>query len=231
MEITVREASHLLRIPEEDLYRWIEEEGLPAHRVQEQYHLNRAELQEWITARGIEVPVGCFEEAARGPARPGLRDALERGGIVFGVRGDSREEALRALLDAMPLPASTDRALLLGVLQAREALASTGIGDGIAIPHVRSPMVLSVERPFVTLGFLERAVEFGSIDGRPVHTLFSLVCPTVRSHLQILSRLAFALREAGFLEAVRQRARKEEILRLAGRVDAQIDSAAKGNGA
>ena len=74
---------------------------------------------------------------------------------------------------------------------AREALGSTGIGDGIAIPRVRNPIVLHLSRPIVTLCFLERPVDFGALDGQPVTTLFTLISPTVRAHLHLLSRLSY----------------------------------------
>ena len=69
---------------------------------------------------------------------------------------------------------------------ARESLGSTGIGDGIAIPHVRNPIVMHIPRPTITLCFLEHPIDFGALDGQPVHTLFTIVSPTVRAHLHLL---------------------------------------------
>ena len=112
----------------------------------------------------------------------------------------------------MKLPEDVDPEFLYQVLLAREALGSTGIGDGIAIPHVRNPIVLHLSRPTVTLCFLEQPVDFGALDGQPVSTLFTLVSPTVRAHLHLLSRLAFALRHPRFKAAVQSQASREEIL-------------------
>ena len=129
---------------------------------------------------------------------PSLVAALEAGGIFHGIKNSDKEHALRALVATLPLPDGVDRELLLRLFLAREASASTAIGDGIALPHVRNPIVLHVMQPMVTLCFLEHPVDFGALDGKPVHVLFSLVCPTVRSHLQILSRLSFALQDEKF---------------------------------
>jgi PTS system nitrogen regulatory IIA component len=60
------------------------------------------------------------------------------------------------------------------------------------------------------------------MDGRPVHTLFTLVSPTVRDHLQLLSRLAFALKDGGFKAAIGRRASKDEMLGEAHRVEAGL---------
>jgi PTS system nitrogen regulatory IIA component len=108
------------------------------------------------------------------------------------------------------------------VLLAREALASTGIGDGIAIPHVRSPIVLHVSEPTITLCFLERPVDFAALDGRPVRALFLLVSPTVRAHLSLLSRLAFALRDPGFKDAVARQVVRDDLLAELRRVEAAL---------
>src|SRR5438067_6676418 len=119
----------------------------------------------------------------------------------------------------MNLPYEVDREFLYHVLLAREALGSTGIGKGIAIPHVRNPIVLHLSRPMVTLCFLERAVDFGAIDRKPVTTLFTLISPTVRAHLHLLSRLGFALRDPKFKKAVLGQSTREEIVEALRRVE------------
>ena len=122
----------------------------------------------------------------------------------------------------MRLPEEVDREFLLRVLLAREALASTGVGDGIAIPHVRNPIVLHVNRPMISLCFLEKPVDFDALDGKPVHALFSLISPTVRAHLHLLSRLAFGIRDMGFRDAVARQASRDEILDEARRMETSL---------
>jgi PTS system nitrogen regulatory IIA component len=68
----------------------------------------------------------------------------------------------------LSLPEDFDRQLLLRLFLAREALGSTAVGDGIAIPHVRRPIVLNVPRSMVTLCFLKRPVAYQAPDGKPV---------------------------------------------------------------
>jgi PTS system nitrogen regulatory IIA component len=151
---------------------------------------------------------------------------MEAGGIFYGLRDSTKEEALRALVHVMPAPEGIDRELLLRLFLAREASASTAIGDGIALPHVRNPIVLHVERPMVTLGFLEQPIEFGALDGQPVQVLFTLVCPSMRSHLRTLSRLSYALQDETFKAVVKRRGSPEEIMREARRVEAAFAGSA-----
>jgi PTS system nitrogen regulatory IIA component len=115
-------------------------------------------------------------------------------------------------VERLPLPPEQDRQFLLAVLEAREALGSTGIGDGIAIPHVRNPIVLHVARPFLTLCLLRSPVEFGALDGKPVHALFMVVSPTVPMHLRILARLGFVLRDGTLRQMLGSGADAVEIL-------------------
>ncbi len=102
---------------------------------------------------------------------------------------------------------------------------STAIGEGIAIPHVRNPIVLHLVRPTVTLSFLERPVDFAALDGQPVTTLFTLISPTVRAHLHLLSRLGFVLRDPEVKGAVVRQAPREQIIDAIGRAEASIVAA------
>jgi PTS system nitrogen regulatory IIA component len=138
---------------------------------------------------------------------------LETGGIHLDVEGDEKSAVLAAIVKRLPLSPEVDRDFLLSVLDAREAMGSTGIGDGIAIPHVRNPILLHVDQPFITLCLLRRPVEFGAIDGKPVHAVFLVVSPSVPSHLRVLAQLAFVLRDPGLRQLLQDRAPPPAILR------------------
>lgn len=212
MLLTVKEVSGILSVSEKTIYRWIKSSEIPALRVGEQYRFNRVELLEWANAKKIGVSATLFDEE-EDAGRPALSvsAAISAGGIAYRLSGHDKESVLRAAVAAMHLPEAVDRDQLLLVLRARESLASTGVGNGIAIPHVRSPIVLHVTRPTLTLCFLENPVEFGAVDGRPVHALFMMVSPTVRAHLQLLSKLAFALQDARFRAVIERQGLREEI--------------------
>jgi PTS system nitrogen regulatory IIA component len=230
MQLGVRDVSKLLNVSEKTVYRWITGGVLPAYRVNEQYRFNRAELLEWATSRKMNVAVELFDEPESDATPiPGLVESLQAGGIFYRLGGTDKESVLRAVVEHLRLPEEVDREFLLRVLLAREALQSTGIGDGIAIPHVRNPIVLHVSRPMISLCFLEKPIEFGALDGKPVHVLFSLVSPTVRAHLRLLSRLSFGLHDPGFKKTVLQQASREQILDAARRVEASVQQGAASN--
>lgn len=219
MQIDVKEAARLLGVSEKTVYRWIKQGDLPAYRVNDLYRFNRAELLEWATAKRVGVSPEIFSDGGADEPLPGLEEAIRAGGIHYRVGGMSKAEVLASVVELMRLPDEVDRKFLLSVILARESLGSTGFGGGIAIPHVRNPIVLHIPRPMITLCFLETPIEFGAIDGLPVHTLFTLVSPTVRAHLHLLSRLTYGLRMTQFRGPVEAQQGRDALLSGAQAVD------------
>ncbi len=219
MKLTVRDAAKLLQTSEAAVHRWIREKSIPFHRVNDNYRFHSAELLEWATSRGMRISAReLHADDEDGTPMPRFADALEVGGVHYGVPGKDRTSVLHAVVEHMPIEAA-DRDMLCDFLLAREALGSTGVGEGIAIPHVRNPIVLNVDRASVTLCFLETPVDFDAIDGKPVDTIFSVVSSTIRGHLHLLSRIAAALHDREFKRVVLERATREVIVREARRVE------------
>jgi PTS system nitrogen regulatory IIA component len=216
MQLTVRQAAAYFGVDDQVVRRWIADRDLPVHRADERLHLNAIEVWEWAVAHGVPVSRRLLEDARRTPDKaPPLSELLEVGGIHRGLAGGEKPAVLAGLVAALPLPPEVDRDFLLTVLEAREAMGSTGIGDGIAIPHVRNPILLHVKRPFVSLFLLDRPVDFDAIDGKPVHALFVVVAPTIPVHLRTLAYLGQALRDPRLRRLLAERAADAAI---AGRI-------------
>jgi len=223
MQLTIRQALRYLDVNEETVHRWIKDRGLPAHRLNERLYLNAIELWEWATENGVPVSRDLLDrERERPEATPSLATMLAAGGIHHDVPGEDRSSVLREVVSRLPLPAEVDRAFVTAVLEAREAMGSTGIGDGIAIPHVRNPILLQVGEPSVTLCLLRAPVEFDAIDGLPVHALFTVVSATVPAHLRILAQLGFALHDEPLRELLRTRAPGPAILARIGEIEQRL---------
>jgi PTS system nitrogen regulatory IIA component len=220
MQLTVKDVAKLLNISEKTVYRMIQRGEIPVHRIGEQFRFNRTDLMEWSTTKRINVSSDLFKESDEATGAPlVISAALASGGIFYRLDGRDKEGALRSLVQMLSLPPDVDRAFLLSHLIAREALASTGIGEGLAIPHVRNPIVLPVEQAMIALGFLEQPVDFGAPDGKPVYALFLLFSPTIRVHLRLLSRLAFMLGQPEVKAALVRQAPREEIMGTIRRVE------------
>lgn len=215
MQLTVRQAAAYFGVDDQTVRRWITERDLPVHRANERLHLNAIEIWEWAIEHGVPVSRRLLDDARRKPEHvPPLSELLERGGVHRDIPAGAGAKGgvLAGVVAGLPLPPEVDRDFLLTVLEAREAMGSTGIGDGIAIPHVRNPILLHVKRPFVSLFLLEHAVDFGAIDGKPVHALFVVVAPSVPVHLRVLAQLGHVLRDAGLRALLAERASADRIL-------------------
>lgn len=229
MQLTVKEAAKELNVAEKTVYRWIQSGGLPAYRVAGEYRINRAMLYDWASSRKPAdaalpppPPAAASPAAADGSAlaipapqpaaMPPLSAALAAGGIRHGLPGDDKPSVLKAAVEALDLPAHVNRDFLVQAILMREQLQSTGIGDGVAIPHVRNPAVLELVSPQVALFFLEKPIPFDALDGKPVQALFIPLSPNVRTHLHLLGKIAFALRNEHVKELVARAAPAEELL-------------------
>jgi len=221
MKLRVKDAAELLDVSEKTIYRWIAQGKLPFHQVNNQYRFNRAELLEWATSNRIPFSPTMLEEP-EDAFIPSLVEALQTGGIHYHVEGGNKAEVLRSVVDILALPQELDCDFLYQVLLARESLGSTAIGNGIAVPHARSPIVLHINRPLVSLCFLENPIDFQSIDGQPVHTLFTIVSPTIKAHLNLLSKLSYGLQDNAFSKTITFNSSREEILKAAADLDSHI---------
>jgi PTS system nitrogen regulatory IIA component len=224
MQITVRQAASYFGVDEATVRRWITERELPVHRVSEQLHLNAIEAWEWALEHGVPVSRRLLDEARRAPdVVPSLSLLLETGGIHRDVEGADKAATLASIVQRIPLPPDEDRDHMLAILEAREAMGSTGIGNGIAIPHVRNPILLHVERPQVSLFLLAHAVDFDSVDNLPVHAIFLVVSSAIPVHLRILAQLGFVLHDPALRALLQDRAGSDAILARIRELEAPAD--------
>ncbi|HNY90679.1 MAG: Nitrogen regulatory protein [bacterium ADurb.Bin431] len=226
MQLQIRDICQLLNVSERTVYRWIKSGAIPHYKLNEQYRFNRVEILEWATAQKMTVSPEIFAEPESGDL-PALSAAIEAGGIHYRVSGRDKESVLRSIVRQMRLPEGVDVDFLLQVLLARESLGSTAIGDGIAIPHPRSPIVLHVSRPIISLSFLETPIDFEAPDGKPVGIIFTIVSPTIRAHLHLLSRLSYALKDDSWRRILAAPGVREEILDLLKRIEPGFGRAAE----
>jgi PTS system nitrogen regulatory IIA component len=219
MQLTLRDLIKMFNVSEATLTRWVKQEELPARRVAGQFRFNQVEVFEWAIAHRIKLECSPEKHAADCQPHVSLVDALEAGGLYYKVSGDHQEAALRSVVSCLPLPGDFDREMLLRLYLAREALGSTAVGDGIAIPHARRPIILQVPSSLVTLCFMKRPIAYKAPDGKPVRILFSVISTTVNAHVLLLAQLSRALHDPGFRKSVVETKPREVILGEARRVE------------
>jgi PTS system nitrogen regulatory IIA component len=151
-----------------------------------------------------------------------ISDILVKDSMLLDLKGREKEQVLaeiaKALANSVP---GLDERRLLEVLNEREKLQSTGIGDGVAVPHCKLPDLSHLVTSFARS---REGVDFGSIDGQPSHLFFLLVAPEYSEgqHLRALARISRFLHDARFRERLWEAETREEICRAVEEEDAKF---------
>ncbi len=131
-----------------------------------------------------------------------IRDLITTDGVVSGLKATSKKQALQDLAKrAADITGLHERAIF-EVLMERERLGTTGVGNGIAIPHGKLP---NLDRLYGLFARLEKPVDFQAIDDRPVDLIFLLLAPESAGadHLKALARVSRLLRDKTVCEKLR----------------------------
>lgn len=122
-----------------------------------------------------------------------LAEILKPEGVIANLKARSKKQALQELSTVASKLCGLDAQLILDKLVARERLGTTGVGQGIAIPHAK---FLKADKVVGVFARLEQPVDFESIDDRPVDLIFLLIAPEVggAEHLRALARVSRLLR-------------------------------------
>ena len=141
-----------------------------------------------------------------------LAQLITRGGIYYSVSGNDRAQFMSDFIGRLTaLPPAKKQALFQAVME-REALMSTGIEKGIALPHPRTPMLEDGEEPFAAIAFPLSPLDWDTPDNSKVHTVFLIVSKSPKQHLGVLSGINVLCRDEKFYPLLSQKAAKEKII-------------------
>lgn len=212
MDLKLTEVAQLLSVPEKTVLAWVKERKLRAYKIYNQYRFNRDELNEWILKGKIPVSSEVFQKVETS-VPVSLTKLVSRGGICFNIEGSDVRSALTSAVRAIQFPEDADRDAILASLLEREEMMTTGLGEGIALPHPRNPILADVSSESVSICMLSNPVDFNAIDGLPVHTMMIILSANPRRHLDILSKVSFLCRQHDFVKAIREHSDADEIMR------------------
>ncbi|MCG8620356.1 MAG: PTS sugar transporter subunit IIA [Desulfobacterales bacterium] len=139
-----------------------------------------------------------------------ISEILDKSAIIADLAADNKTGVLQELANAVAGTTQADGQAIAAVLREREALGSTGIGGGIAIPHGKLDAVGSVT---VGFGLSKKGIEYDSLDDRPVHIFFLLLTPenSTGGHLKVLAQISKLLKMDQFKDRLRQAGSADEI--------------------
>jgi mannitol/fructose-specific phosphotransferase system IIA component (Ntr-type) len=161
-----------------------------------------------------------------------LEALLRPSGINLDLKNNDRDSVLEELVDQIEELKSDPnvRATLLKALREREQLHSTGIGDGIALPHARNALVGLISHPVIVFGRHKTGIPYGSIDNVPARLFFLLIAPTVTQHLGIIARLSRVLRDARTREALLAADKPQKVIQVIGDAEKRVAGPAPASG-
>ena len=152
-----------------------------------------------------------------------LRDVVIEKAILPNLQATERDDALNELVDSLVKAGAVkakQKAEFLEALLKRENRGSTGVGHGVAIPHVKHP---EVKKLGVAIGVSARGVEFNSLDKQPVYSIFLLLSPEDRpeDHLDAMEAIFGNLQQPTFRRFLQQARSVEDVLTLLDEADAK----------
>lgn len=225
MELKIDEISGCLELPSTTVERWVRQGRIPVKMIGDSCLFSDTALRKWAEEHNLPYhPPG--EQQQEKPEEPseGLADVIGRGGIYYHLPGQNVEEVITEAVYAMKgIESDSDRQDLYESLVAREQMMSTGIGNGVAIPHPRTPLSHTAIPTQIAVFFLEHPVDFKAVDKKPVYVLFVLVAASSQQHLHLLSRLSYCLRDATFLNLLSEIPAPETLITKIVEFEARLD--------
>ena len=148
-----------------------------------------------------------------------LSNLIEEDLMGFDLQSRGKEDVIKELVElASKSKLVRDKDLLLEEVRKREKLVTTGVGWGVAFPHAKTKAMKGI---VITFGRSEAGVDFGAMDGKPVHLFFLIAAPedTIGAHLNVMARLSFLMKSQDNRERLQSARNPGEVLEVLDSVD------------
>jgi nitrogen PTS system EIIA component len=202
VDLKIKDVAELLNISETTVRRWLVDGKIPAYRLNRQYRFSRSEIEDWLIQKKLDA---AFSEENSQKKSPQTKDeavvkqcnnlqfslyrAIYRGEVFKEAQGNTKEVVIRQTMEHMATRFELDADVLTDLFLDREKMMPTALGHGIGVPHTRD-FLLNTHYDVIEVVYPKRAIDYGALDGEPVHTLFFLFACEDRHHLNLLAKLA-----------------------------------------
>lgn len=228
MDLKIKDVAELLNVSETTIRRWLTDGKIPAYRINHQYRFSRIEIENWMMRCKLKTqqtqifPLPEEEISSRGGMQHFcLYRAIHQGDVFSTIAGNTKEELIRGTTKEIAQKLNVDAEVLAELLLDREKLMATALNNGIAVPHTRD-FLRKGPLDMVFVVFPQEPIEYGALDGKPVHTLFFLFASNDKGHLQLLAKLAHLSSDVQSLAFLQQKPTKKELLDFVRTWESQV---------
>jgi len=219
MDLKIKDVAELLNVSETTIRRWLGEGKIPAYRINGQYRFSRGEIENWVMSHKLtHQPITTFEAdpdevlpGKKGSKQFSLYRAIHKGGVITKAVGNTKEAVIRNATAEIAKRLHLDADVIADLLMDRENMQPTALNRGVGIPHTRD-FLLNAHQDIVTVVFPQHPIEYGALDGKPVHTLFFLFASEDKRHLHLLAKIAHLCSQPETITFLQSRPSKEALL-------------------
>ena len=227
--MTLTEIAGYLKVSEKTVLRMLQSGQFPGVKVSNQWRFVRDLVDDWLSARMYAAPrQSLLDVVNTGAYVIPLTRLVSSRRIILDVKPGETGDVLKQLVAPLQgdhLVEDADR--YVQRLIAREEIVSTGIGGGLAIPHVREPQEEVVDTPCIVLGICREGTDFGALDGKPTY-VFAMPCAACETaHLRLLARISLLFKKPGVLKEMTEARTKKAVLEILATTDRDLAAIAK----
>ena len=218
--MTTEEVAELLDLPLVTIQRWDHQGKIPSKIIDHKKCFNHKEILQWTEEHDLNVRTDIKAEESKSDQI--LGPAIRCGGIYYDMPGKDIIEVFENVINGLSFLGKVDHKVILNELLNREELASTGIGNGIAIPHTRERLQIGLQEAHIPVVFLKNQIDFNAIDGNPVFVLFMIFTNSTRDHLMVLSRISQALKNRRLLGVLNEKNNDQSLLKQINEIEQEF---------
>ena len=174
MDMKIKDIAGLLDVQENTIRQLIDEKKIPFYKVKNQYYFNKSEINEWILRNKLAVSDKILD--LKLTAKPVIiTELIKKGGVHCNIDGNNLIDVIKNTISIIPIPPDISKEEIESTLIERESMMTTAVGNGIAFPHPRNPIITDMDNEQISVCLLEKPVDFQAIDRKLVHTLFIII--------------------------------------------------------
>lgn len=190
--MTIKEVSSYLKLADRTILKMANMNQIPSVKIANQWRFMRSIIDDWLISRMKVLPGNDLLHLVSGPKELiQFEKIIQEKYVVMNLKAGSIEEILFELIKPLINEGHIEDEMdYLKKLLSREKLLSTGIGRGVAIPHLRNPGEQLVKQPAVVIGICRDGTDFNAIDGEKTYVFFLISTDSETLHVRIIAKLS-----------------------------------------